>query len=123
EVWLKPGKTVTLGGMDVVLKFDPQMATINKIETSKVFSLVIPNRQSEKNGRLFVTYLDEKGSGVVIDKAVKLMSLTVTPKLAGKLVLSVVSSAQGATTVLAEKSSSQTVPFVASDLTISVSEK
>lgn len=123
EVWLKPNKPVNLGGMDLVLKFDPQMAGVTKIEPQKVFSLVLPNRQSEKSGRLFVTYLDESGKGVLIGQGVKLLILTLTPKQAGILKLSLVSSTEGATTVLAEKTSSKSLPFVSNDLLITVSEK
>lgn len=123
EVWLKPERPITLGGMDLVLKFDPKFGAVSKIETSKTFSLVIPNRQSEKNGRLFITYLDEGGKGVVVDEAVKMADITLTAKQAGNLNLSVVSSSEGATTVLAEKSSSNSLPFTAGNLTIVVGEK
>jgi len=123
EVWLKPVKALTLGGMDLVLKFDPLMVAINKVETGKMFSLVIPNRQSEKSGRLFITYLDESGQGVTVSGAVKLADVTLTAKQAGSLNLAVVSSSEGATTVLADKSSSNSLPFTAGNLVIDVTEK
>jgi len=104
-------KKVSLDGLDVVLKFDPEKLEIVNIEPTKIFSFVSPRIDKEK-GRLILTLLETQKDKVEVEEATFLVKLTVKGKTPGETVLSVVSSQEDKVhTVLVESGSSKPLQF------------
>lgn len=123
EIWLKPSEQISLGGMDLVFRFDPKVVSLTKVEAQdELFSFVSINRQSEKTGRLFVTYLDDTKGGLVVGEDQKLLSLTMTAKQSGQIDLGLVTGGEGARTVLTDKTTNQYLPISVGSLVITVTE-
>lgn len=132
SIYLKEGKTIDvdlilvskkeirLDGADIILTFDPKILEVTQIIPGKVFSSVSQKREKEREGRVAITFLDEKTNGVLVKDEVKLATLVVKGRDFGNGALSVLSSDEGPTTVIAESGTSRKIVFDRESLTVVV---
>jgi len=132
SIYLKEGKTINvdlilvskkevkLDGADIILTFDPKILEVTQIVPGKVFSSVSQKREKERGGRVSITFLEEKTNGVLIKDEVKLATLVVKGRDFGNGELSVLSSDEGLTTVIAESGTSRKIVFDRESLAVVV---
>lgn len=120
DLIITPKKALRLDGADIVVSFDPEVLQVLKVSTSKLFSLVSQNRESEKVGRVYVTFLEEAAGGILIDKEVKFLTLTIKGKETGEGMIEILSAKQGATTVITENGTSKKILFDKGNLKVVV---
>lgn len=111
DLIITPKKALRLDGADVAISFDPGTLQVLQVSTPKLFSLVSQNRESEKLGRVYVTFLEEAMEGILIDKETKLLTLTVKGKEKGEGIVEILRAEQGATTVVTENGTSKKILF------------
>jgi len=111
EVVFSPKRNLKLDGMDIVLVFDPEVIQVTQVTTPKLFSLTTQNKGDEKNGRLYLTFLEEKAEGLSLNSEAKIITLTVKGKALGESQLTFLTADEGPTTVIAENGVSQKVIF------------
>lgn len=132
SIYLKEGKTmnvdlilaskkeVRLDGADITLIFDPKVLEITQVVPGKVFSFVSQKKEKEREGRISMTFLEEKTNGVLIKDEVKLATLTIKGRAFGTGDLSVLISDEGPTTVIAESETSRKIVFDRESLAVVV---
>lgn len=132
SIYLKEGKTmnvdlilvskkeVKLDAADIILTFDPKILEVTQVVPGNVFSSVSQKREKEREGRVSITFLDEKTNGVLIKDEVKLATLVVKGRDFGNGDLSVLSSDEGLTTVIAESGTSRKIVFDRESLAVVV---
>jgi len=132
SIYLKEGKTmsvdlilvsrreVRLDGADITLSFDPKILEVTQVVPGNVFSFVSQKKEKEREGRISVTFLEEKTNGVLIKDEVKLATLTVKGRAFGNGDLSVLNSDEGPTTVIAESGTSRKIAFDREDMKVVV---
>lgn len=120
DLVLTPKKGTRLDGADVVLGFDPKILQIVQVSTPKLFSIASQKRQDEANGKIYITFLEENPGGILIDKEVKLLTLTVKGKTAGEGDVSIITADKGPSTVVTENGTSKKILFEKGNLKIAV---
>jgi hypothetical protein len=111
DLFLTPKRRLRLDGVRLVLNFNPEQAQLTQIVTPRLFSSVAQDREGEKNGRILLTFLEEKPEGLWFDKATKLLTLTLQGKKAGETTVTVVAEGEGPQTVITESGSSKKILF------------
>lgn len=120
DLVLTPKRPLRLDGADVVLEFNPQVLQLAQITTPKLFSVVSQKKENESEGKLYVTFLEEKPGGVFIDKEVKLLTLSFKGKEKGQGTVSLISTDQGPSTVITESGTSKKILFEKNSLKVVV---
>lgn len=120
DVFLTPKKALQLDGVDLALEFVPEALQITQINTPKVFSLVSQKRENEKDGRIYVTFLEEKAGGLAINTPVKLATLTLKGKTVGESTISILTAAKGPSTVITESGTSKKISFDKGSLRVAI---
>jgi len=100
-----------LDWVDVILTFNPQILQVMQVSTPKLFSFVSERKEKEKEGKIYVTFLEEKSGGLLIKGQVKLLNLTIKGKVAGTSEISVLVAEEGPSTVITESETSRKLPF------------
>jgi len=111
DVILTPKNAMKLDGADVILTFNPQILQVMQVSTPKLFSFVSEKKEKEKEGKIYVTFLEEKSGGLLIKGQVKLLNLTIKGKVAGTSEISVLVAEEGPSTVITESETSRKLPF------------
>lgn len=120
DLILASRKEVRLDGADITLTFDPKILEVTEVVPSKVFSFASQKREKEREGKISVTFLEEKTNGVLIKDEVKLATLTIEGRAFGTGDFSVLSSDEGPTTVVAESGTSRKISFDSEKLKVVV---
>lgn len=115
-----PKRNVKLDGMDIVLTFDPAKLQISQVTTPKLFSFVTQNKTDEKKGRIYLTFLEEKDGGLLLDRGTKILALTLKGKIVGESGVALVTADEGPTTVIAESGTSKKISFAKGSLKVVV---
>ena len=108
-----------LDGADIILTFDPKLVEVSEVVPGKLFSFVSQRKNELSNGRVSVTFLEEKGGGVLVKKGRnKILSLSLSAKAVGEGKMEIIVAERGATTVLTESGTSKKIDFNALPLEI-----
>lgn len=111
DLMLTPKKSLRLDGIDIVLAFDPKIVQVSQVITPKLFSFVSENKEKEKDGKIYLTLLEEKENGLVINQEVKLVTLVIKAKAIGESEISILTAEEGPTTVITENQTSKKILF------------
>lgn len=111
DVVLTPKKEIKLDGADIVLSFSPQVLQITQVTTSEIFSFVFQKKEKEKEGKIYLTFLEEKSGGLLVKSSVKLLTLTIKGKATGTGEIAVLTAGEGPTSVITESETSRKLPF------------
>lgn len=116
DVVLTPKKTIRLDGADIVLSYNPSLVEVLEISTPRLFSLVTQKKTDEKSGRIYLTFLEEKEEGLLINKESKLLSVKIRGRTVGEGEMSILSGNGG--TVLTGSGSSKKIVFDKSNIKV-----
>lgn len=111
DLILIPKRELRLDGIDIILTFNPQLIEVSQVTTPKLFSFVSEKKEKEKEGKIYLTFLEEKQSGLLIKEDIKLFTLNIKGKERGTTVLSILTSNEGPTTVITESGTSRRISF------------
>lgn len=111
DLILVPKREIRLDGVDIILTFDPKILEVTQVDPASLFSFVSQKRGKEREGKISITFLEEKTNGVLVGQEVKLLTLTIKGKAFGTSDLSILSSDEGPTTVIAESMMSRKIAF------------
>lgn len=111
DLILTPKKSLRLDGMDVVLSFDPAIVQISQVITPKLFSFVSENKEKEKEGKIYLTLLEEGQNGLAISEETKIVTLVIKAKQVGESLISIVTADDGPSTVITENQTSKKILF------------
>lgn len=120
DLILTPKRDVRIDGVDIILNYDPKAIEITQVTTPKLFSFVSEKKEKEKEGKVYLTFLEEKSSGLLFKGGTKLVTLSLKGKSLGTSDLSIVTSTEGPTTVIAENGTSRRILFDRGSLKIVV---
>ena len=120
DLILVPKREIRLDGADITLTFDPKILEVTQVVPGNVFSFVSQKKEKEREGKISMTFLEEKTNGVVIKDEVKLATLTIKGRAFGNGDLSVLNSDEGPTTVIAESGTSRKIAFDREDMKVVV---
>lgn len=110
DLALAPKREIRLDGADIALTFDPKILEV-QVVPAKLFSFVSMSKGKEREGKIGVTFLEEKERGLLIKQETKLLTLIIKGKAFGTSNLSILSSNEGPTTVVAESGTSRKISF------------
>lgn len=114
-------EAVRLDGADVILSFDPTLVQVSEVVPGKLFSFTSQRKNELAKGRVSITFLEEKGGGVMIKKGRnKILSLNLLAKTAGIGRIEVITAEKGATTVITESGTSRKIEFSSLPLEVSI---
>jgi hypothetical protein len=111
DLVLTPKRKLRLDGIRLVLNFNPEQTQLLQVTTPRLFSSVAQNREGEKEGKILLTFLEEKPEGLWFDKATKLLTLALKGVKMGETEVSVVVEGEGPQTVITESGSSKKILF------------
>jgi len=111
DLVLSPKKSLRLDGMDIVLTFDPEIVQVSQVITPKLFSFVSENKEKEKEGRIYLTFLEEKTEGLSISQEEKIVTLVIKAVAVGESEVSVLTADEGPSTVITENQTSKKILF------------
>lgn len=120
DLFLTPKKPLKLDGADVVLNFDPKILQVTQVTTPKLFSFVSQKKEKENEGKIYLTFLEEKANGLLLAQEVKLLTISLKGKTLGESPLSIVVAEEGPTTVITESKTSKKLVFDQEDLKLVV---
>jgi hypothetical protein len=109
DLVLAPKRALRLDGIDMVLAFDSKILEVIKLATHKNFTSVTENREVQK-GILNLTFLEEKEEGFLVDRPVRLVTLTIRAKEVGEGTVTLLRQ-EGLSTVIVENRSSKKLEF------------
>ncbi|MGI5825821.1 MAG: cohesin domain-containing protein [Patescibacteria group bacterium] len=109
DLVLAPKRALRLDGIDMVLAFDSKILEVIKLATHKNFTSVTENREVQK-GILNLTFLEEKEEGFLVDRPVRLVTLTIKAKEVGEGTVTLLRQ-EGFSTVIVENRSSKKLEF------------
>jgi hypothetical protein len=116
DLYLTPKRGIKLDGMDIALAYDPNILQITEIKTPKLFSIVSQRKENEREGKVYVTFLEETQGGLAISSQVKIMTITVKGKAVGEASMSILTADSGVSTVITESGTSKKLLFDRGDL-------
>ena len=122
SVKLVPKNNYNLNALDLYVKFDPVMATISNLVSSK--DLMTPSliKVSDKKNVIAVNYLfaDKDGMAFTKDKEVVVLTFTVTPKVVGSsyFEISTGDSDGDSVTMFVDKNTSKSLFFTSNKLEV-----
>lgn len=111
-------KNIYLDGVDVILVFDPKIIKIEEVIPSSLFSYNVFRREDLQNGRIAVTFLEERGGGLLFKKEESLMTVSLKRIAEGQSYLSILISEKGASSVITESGTSKKILFEGKSLEI-----
>ncbi len=111
DLFLTPKKGLRLDGVSLALSFSPQALQVVQVTTPKLFSSVSENKEAEEEGKIYLTFLEDKTDGLWLDKEARLLTLTIKGKALGESEISLVTESEGPKTVVTESGKSQKTLF------------
>jgi len=111
DLVLTPKRKLRLDGARLVLNFNPKFVELRQITTPRLFSSTSVSREGEKEGKIFLTFLEEKPEGLWLDKETKLVTLALKGIRVGESEVVVVTEGEGPQTVITETDSSKKILF------------
>ena len=122
SVKLVPKNNYSLNALDLYVKFDPAMATISNLVSSKDLATPDLIKVSDKKDVVAMNYLFTNKEGVAFtkDKEVVLLTFTVTPKVAGSssFEISTGDSEGDSVTMFVDKNTSEGLFFTSNKLEV-----
>jgi len=109
DLWLTPKKGLSLDGINLTISFNPEFLQITQIETPKLFSSVIEDKEVEKDGKIHLIFLEEKTPGVFLQTPTKLLTLTIKSRALGEGEMTLMT--EGKETVITQTKTSKKVLF------------
>lgn len=109
DLWLSPKKGLSLDGINLTISFNPEFLQVTQVETPKLFSSVIEDKEVEKDGKIHLIFLEEKTPGVFLQTPVKLLTLSIKGRALGEGEMSLLS--EGGETVITQTKTSKKVLF------------
>jgi len=120
DLFLTPKRSLRLDGVDVILSFNPEVIQMVQVTTPKLFSFVSQKKEKENEGKIYLTFLEEKLGGLLISQQVKLLTLSIKGKALGESELAILVADEGPTTVITESGTSKKLKFDQGDLKLIV---
>lgn len=120
DLILVPKKGLRVDGIDIALSFDPKLVEVTAVATPKLFSFVSQQKGRQTEGKVYITFLEEKEEGLLVSNNMVLLTVTLKGKTAGTSSLSFIKSEEGPTTVIAENKTSKKIVFDQEDLQVAV---
>jgi len=109
DLWLTPKKGINLDGINLIISFNPEFLQVTQIETPKLFSSVIEDKEVGKDGKIHLIFLEEKAPGVFFQAPVKLLTLSIKGRALGEGEMSLIF--EGGETVITQTKVSKKVLF------------
>ncbi len=111
DLVLTPKRILKLDGINLYLNFNPEILEISQVTVPKLFSSVSEDKKDLLPGQLHLTFLEEKVGGLLLDKEVKLLTLSIKGKAVGEGIVSISTAEDQPSTVLTESGTSKKILF------------
>jgi hypothetical protein len=121
DVYLMADKQEQIGGIDIVLSYNPSLVEISEVETNNSFPLVVNNKEKTSEGKMIWTFLDDKENGVSLKGSMKVLTFSVMALSKGQGEIGLLVSDKGASTVITENKTGQKILFEKSALELVIS--